>query len=312
MIPFFSIIIPLYNKGDHIKNTLKSVFNQTFIDFEVIIINDGSTDNSLEVVTSFKDNRLNIIHTQNKGVSSARNLGISNAKANYIAFLDADDLWYPDHLINLKSLIDKYPHCGLYATAYEKSFFNKKIIKAKFNNLNDNHFGIVKDYFNSSIIDGIVWTSAIAIPKKILKLYNGFNTSLESGEDTELWIKISLKEKVVFSSKITAIKVIDSISNHLSFKDKNIEFLKILNQFKIEEEENKSLKKYLDLNRFSLAINLKMTGNYEYFKSVIKHIDYSNLNVKQQVLLSTPKFFLNALKKMQFILLKNNIYLSSF
>ncbi|AXT19386.1 glycosyltransferase [Flavobacteriaceae bacterium AU392] len=312
MIPFFSIIIPLYNKGNHIKNTLKSVFNQTFIDFEVIIINDGSTDNSIKIVTSFKDNRLNIIHTKNKGVSSARNLGISNAKANYIVFLDADDLWYPDHLINLKSLIDNYPHCGLYATAYEKSFFSKKIVKAKFNNLNDNHFGVVKDYFNSSIIDGVVWTSAIAIPKKILKLYNGFNTSLESGEDTELWIKISLKEKVVFSSKITAIKVIDNTSNHLSFKDKNIEFLKALNQFKIEEEENKSLKKYLDLNRSSLAINLKMTGNYEHFKNVIKHIDYSNLNIKQQVLLSTPKLFLNALKKMQFILLKNNIYLSSF
>jgi len=89
----FSVVIPLYNKERSVKNTIESVLNQTFQDFEVIVVNDGSTDNSLEVVKSFNDERIRIINQKNSGVSSARNRGIKEAKYEWIAFLDADDLW---------------------------------------------------------------------------------------------------------------------------------------------------------------------------------------------------------------------------
>lgn len=101
----FSIIIPLYNKADYIAETLKSVLNQTYCDYEVIVVNDSSTDNSLEVASSFQDERIHIYTKENEGVSAARNYGIMHAKYDYIAFLDADDIWESDYLECQKKLI---------------------------------------------------------------------------------------------------------------------------------------------------------------------------------------------------------------
>ena len=101
----FSIIIPLYNKEKDIKKTLKSVLNQSFEDFEIIIINDGSTDNSEEIVKSIIDKRIFLYTKNNEGVSIARNYGVEKATSGFIAFLDADDYWHPNHLENLHTLL---------------------------------------------------------------------------------------------------------------------------------------------------------------------------------------------------------------
>ena len=108
-MPKFSIVIPLYNKENYIAETLQSVIEQTFKDFEIIIVNDCSTDKSLETVSDFKDPRINIInHNINSGLSASRNTGIKNAEANYITFLDADDLWKPTFLEKINFLIENY------------------------------------------------------------------------------------------------------------------------------------------------------------------------------------------------------------
>ena len=88
-MPFFSIIIPLYNKELFIKATINSVLNQTFNDFELIIVDDGSTDNSHQIVSKYQDSRILLIKQENQGVSEARNSGIKLSKSNYIAFLEA-------------------------------------------------------------------------------------------------------------------------------------------------------------------------------------------------------------------------------
>src|SRR5690348_9188230 len=90
---FFSIIVPVYNKENHISDTILSALNQTVGDFELIIVNDGSTDKSLELVQSFSDKRIVVINKPNGGVSLARNIGIKRATGEYISFLDADDFW---------------------------------------------------------------------------------------------------------------------------------------------------------------------------------------------------------------------------
>src|SRR5690606_35592492 len=113
-------IIPLYNKERHIKSTIESVLAQTFQDFEIIIVNDGSTDNSEALVNSISDPRIKYFKQENKGVSTARNFGIEKSSAKLIAFLDADDYWYPNHLNHLKTLFETFPGCGIYATGYEK------------------------------------------------------------------------------------------------------------------------------------------------------------------------------------------------
>ncbi|MDD2799760.1 MAG: glycosyltransferase family A protein [Bacteroidales bacterium] len=110
----FSIIIPLYNKAHTIKRTLDSVLNQTFTNYEIIIINDGSTDNSVSFIKSnFNDARIRIIEQENKGVSGARNRGISEAKNEYIAFLDGDDEWLPEYLEFMVKTSLEYPDAGL-------------------------------------------------------------------------------------------------------------------------------------------------------------------------------------------------------
>lgn len=113
-----SVVIPLYNKAHTIVNTLNTVFNQTYQDFEVVIVNDGSTDNGIEVIKdSFDDQRVRIIYQKNAGVSAARNRGADESRGEYIAFLDGDDEWHPEYLSTMYELIKKYPHAGLFLCA---------------------------------------------------------------------------------------------------------------------------------------------------------------------------------------------------
>ena len=125
----FSIVIPLYNKEKHVARAINSILNQTYQDFEIIIVDDGSTDFSYEEVKKINDPRIKIIRQKNLGVSSARNTGIKEAKNNYIGFLDADDKWKPDFLETIKKLIKDFPGAGAYATSYEIQKENRVLIK---------------------------------------------------------------------------------------------------------------------------------------------------------------------------------------
>jgi glycosyltransferase involved in cell wall biosynthesis len=309
---YFSVIIPLYNKEKHIKDTLKSALAQTFTDFEVVIVNDGSTDGSVEKVNFFKDERIKLHSIKNHGVSFARNYGIEKALSENIVFLDADDYWYPTHLDNLKQLIEQFPECGLYTTGYESVFYYKNIFEAKFLDLDKDFFGVIDDYFHHSLINQIAWTSAVAIPKKILDTHGNFDTTMKSGQDADLWTRIALNEKVAFDARISAQKIMTSSQNHLSKTAHVSDRVTFLNKFTEQEKTNPSFKKYMDYNRFSIAIERKMSGHSETFKRIKKDIDLRNLNTKQVLLLKSPKGVLNTLKKLQNFLLKHRIYLSAF
>ena len=308
----FSVVISLFNKEGYIKNTLDSVFKQSFKDFEVIIVNDGSTDRSIEVVSTFTDKRLKILNKKNEGASTARNLGIQAAKYEFIALLDGDDIWYPNHLKNLKELIDNFPKCGLYCTAYETLYYNKKIVKGKFLEIDDSFNGIVSDYFTSSLVNSMASSSSVAIPKMIFKNYGKFDTNIRSGQDTEFWIKIALNENVAFTSNISARIIISDQGNHLSQSDKRNDRLMVLHRFKEDEENNASLKKYMDINRFSVAIERKMNKDKQSFRAIVRDIDLSNLNTKQKILLKLPRLALYSLKKFQEFLIKQKLYLTAF
>ena len=312
MKPFFSVVIPLYNKENHIYNTIKSVLNQSFKDFEIIIVNDGSTDKSIDVISTIVDNRIEIIDKKNEGASKARNIGIQNAKSDYVALLDADDIWYPNHLQNLKHLIECFPGCGLYCSGYEISYYNKKIVGFKFYGIVDTYEEIVSDYFTSSRPGSIASSSSVAISKKIIQRHGYFDTDIKSGQDTEFWIRIALHEKVAFKSEISVRIIISEYGNHLSLSNKRIDKLKILERFKKSEVTNKSLKGYLDVIRFALAMDRKMSGDILNFVKIVKDIDLTNLNVKQQLILKLPGFAIRLLKRFQLFLIKHNIYLTPF
>src|SRR5574344_715427 len=112
-----SVVIPLYNKERYIEKTIHSVLKQSFNKFEIVVVNDGSTDNSLAIVESIRDSRIRVFDQKNSGVSAARNRGIKEAKYDFIAFLDGDDEWLSNHLPIIANLIDKYPSCGVFATS---------------------------------------------------------------------------------------------------------------------------------------------------------------------------------------------------
>lgn len=307
-----SIIIPLFNKELFIKQTLLSVLNQTFSEFEIIIISDGSTDKSVTIINDIDDERITLYTTKNKGVSHARNYGISKANTDLIALLDADDLWEPNHLENLHTLYTNFPHCGLYATNYHKQFFNGKKINTHFNGVSKDHFGIIEDYFSASTIDSIAWSSAVMIPKKIFHELGGFDEEMRSGQDTDLWIRIALKESVAFSALTTSNKIILEPQHHLSYSSNRIDRLKLFDNFKDVDTSNSSFKKYMDLNRFSVAIERKIAGDFSNYNHLKNKIDFENLNLKQRVLLNTPSVFIKLLKQIQSLLLRNDIHLSSY
>ncbi len=310
-MPFFSIIIPLYNKEKFIENTIQSALNQTFLDFELIVVNDGSTDRSLEIVKAFKDQRIKIYTIRNGGVSRARNFGIQKATTNLIVLLDADDLWKSRHLEELYNLRNAHPNCGLYAMGYTKKFDNANPMNAHYFGL-ENYYGVVPDFFSASTVDCVAWTSAVMIPKDIFKNIGYFNESLKSGQDTEMWIRIALNHKVAFCSIKTACKVLCFDENHLSISEHKIDRLKIFEFFEEEESKCSSLNKYLDLNRFSIAVDRKINGDFENYNILKNSILKKNLNFKQRLVLKCPKVVLIGLKKFQRRLIQQNIYLSPF
>ncbi|MCK9335617.1 MAG: glycosyltransferase family 2 protein, partial [Candidatus Cloacimonetes bacterium] len=119
MNPKISIIVPLFNKVNEVQRAIDSIFSQTIHNYELIIVDGGSTDGSLDVIKKYEtDPRYNLIHQVSKGISGARNEGISSATAELITFLDADDVWLPHYLEMIMKLNLKYPKAGIFATAY--------------------------------------------------------------------------------------------------------------------------------------------------------------------------------------------------
>lgn len=199
----FSIIIPLYNKATYLEKAVRSVLNQSCRDFELIVVNDGSTDNSLEVAKRLQADVFDfqIIDQANAGVSTARNNGVKNAKYPYICLLDADDWWEPTFLEEMKKLIGAFPEAGIYGSSYY-------IIKNQRKRLApigvDSEFE--RGYINycqiySRTLCMPLWTGAVVIPKNIYNQVNGFVPKLKLGEDFHLWVRIASKYPVAFLNK---------------------------------------------------------------------------------------------------------------
>lgn len=310
-MPFFSVIIPLYNKEDLVEQTITSLLNQLFTDFEVIIVNDGSTDNSLSKITPLIDSRFTIINQNNKGAASSRNTGVTLSKGSYIALLDADDLWKPNHLFELKKLIETFPSAGLYCNNYEIFYTNDLSNPAQFNfEFNDDCL-IVPDFFKASITNCVAWTSAVGFSKRKFEAVGGFNPELKTAQDLDLWIKMALKYDVAFNPKIT-MSYLFHIEDSLSKSDYNNIRYDFINNFSAQEINNPSLKLYLDINRYAVALRCKMNSELDLYKKLKTEIDYQNLNFKQKTLLNCPTILIKQFIRLHRFFKKNNIYISTY
>lgn len=195
----FSVIIPLYNKEKYIARTIQSVLRQTYDNFEIIIVDDGSTDNSLCEVKKFYDERIRIFSQKNSGVSAARNRGVEESKYDLIAFVDADDEWLPNYLSTIYSMVKKYEDCSVYATSYYIDT-NGVITANNVKELEFNNDGVMDDYFHiASINTPPLWTSAITVNKTVLKKIGSFPIGIKSGEDLLTWARLAVTNKIAYT-----------------------------------------------------------------------------------------------------------------
>jgi glycosyltransferase involved in cell wall biosynthesis len=198
-----SVIVPLYNKEQYVEQTLRSILDQTIPCDEIIVINDGSTDDSENMVRKINHPLISIYSQENAGVSAARNKGIELARNPWIAFLDADDYWLPDYLERIYGLIQSYPECKAYATA----FFLKNIVNG---NLLESvpvklHFksqsGLMGNYFQAATYSHPpVHSSAIVVRKDLIQFLGGFPEGVTSGEDLITWARIALTTSIAYST----------------------------------------------------------------------------------------------------------------
>lgn len=287
----FSVVIALYNKVSDIQKALESVNNQTFCDFEVIIIDDGSTDGSDKVVSGFKHNNQNSIITlitqKNSGVSVARNKGVEKAKFPFIAFLDADDWWHPDYLLNMKRLIDQYPEAGIYGSSYFKVKNNREV-PAKIGVDNDFRDGLI-NYFQvyAKTLWMPLWTGATIIKKSVFEEFRGFKPNLKLGEDFDLWVRVALKYPVAFCNKSLAYynQDVDDTSRGVGrfrLYDKNEYFAFNLSYLEVFENTNSQLKFLLDNLRVVSLLRYRLEEQYkEEVDQIIKGVDFKKLPLSQ-------------------------------
>lgn len=202
-----SVVIPLYNKGKSISKTLESVLNQTFQNFEIVVVDDGSTDDSVSEVLAIDDNRIRLIHQENAGVSAARNKGIQESRYDLIAFLDADDEWKADYLDTQYDLYKKYPECSVYACNYEFKKSNGEIDSTIIRMVPfQEEDGILSNYFEvASHSHPPLWTSAVMVKKQAIESINGFPVGIKSGEDLLTWARLAVKYKIAYTKSPKAI-----------------------------------------------------------------------------------------------------------
>jgi glycosyltransferase involved in cell wall biosynthesis len=264
-----SIIIPYYNNAQDIERSLRSVFEQTFQEFEIILINDASPDwdIGLSKINSFNDNRLRIInHEKNKNGAVARNTGIKYAKYEFIAFLDADDEWLPTHLdellCNLKSNNVDLVYASCLVKSNSEYILPKKGVNESLN---------LSEYLFCN--DGFIQTSGILMKSEIA-LLNPFNEQLRRHQDYDILLRLEAKNIKFSWSKPITVTVhwenndIDKKGGTIEFSEKWFEQYKVYMSKKAQTHFHKKfiVNRYLVKRDILLALKSIKNCNLKYFK----------------------------------------------
>jgi len=279
----FSIIIPVYNKANTLEASIRSVLKQTNRDFEIIIVNDGSTDNFTQIAEEYvKYQKVHIINQENEGVSVARNNGIRNAQGDFICFLDADDLYFDTHLEILDRLINKYPNNSCFVTSHV-TIFADKTQKESNQLLNDYPIDFICDNLFRLLNkrgDGIINTNCVRIKRELLFREDIFFEPKEKiGEDTDMWFRIALRHPIVISKETTTSYLREfstataKTSNSLTwiFAKRNIK------ELHISYEVKKECLKLVDRYRMTCSRDYLKEFNRELALLTLKSVEYKVL-----------------------------------
>ncbi len=297
-----SVVIPLYNKELLVGDTIRSVLNQTLQDFEIVVVDDGSSDNGPEIVRNIKDPRIRLISQRNAGVSAARNKGIKEANGEYIAFLDSDDKWLPDYLEQMSELIHKHPEADVFGCRYKfnDEFGSERPTIVRYLNF-ESRDGILENYFYvASNSDAPLWTSATVAKREALLEVGGFPEGIVSGEDLLTWAKLACRYKIAFLNETKAIyycattgptgKVPPDLKSTKDYV--GCELAKLSRKYK-----EKNVSQYVAFwYKMRSRINLNRNDRWAACKCAVKSIRYKPTLFKSWALLilsGCPRFVIN-------------------
>jgi len=268
----FSVIIPVYNHADTLTKAIESVLQQTFPSFELIVVNDGSTEDIDAIVDKYRRNIHNFVYINkgNGGVSDARNVGINHARGNYICFLDADDEYYDNHLSTIKDLIDRYGGGMMYVTSHEtvlligeSTYSNTILTKIK----KDSSF-LVDDLFDIlwKAPGTIIHINSVCIDKDIFKSVGCFEKGVKIGEDIDLFCRIGAYYNVAFTQNVTTKRYREnSMASKTGNFDYNWIFEKkvpeLLSDEAISDKKKENLKIYMNIRNMRKILHYCMMGD---------------------------------------------------
>ena len=194
-----SVIIPLYNKASSIERTLRSVLGQRVLPREIIVVDDGSTDDSASVVERIGSPLVRLLRQENRGVSAARNRAMAEASGRWVALLDGDDCWTEDYLQQVEQLIASHPDCGAYGTGFWVETDGRRT-------LGDfpSEKGVV-DFFRLAMSRYVLIPSATTLDRELALSLGGFPEGMRMGEDQYLWTKIARVSRVAFLPRAVAV-----------------------------------------------------------------------------------------------------------
>ncbi len=296
----FSVIIPLYNKVPYVAKAIGSVLAQTYTDYELVIMDDGSKDDSFAVASKAVEGFPNchLYRQANGGVSVARNNAVLLSQGEYLCFLDADDWWEPTFLQEMSTLIDEFPDAGIYGTNY--TIVNESKRKTRVAPIGVEQ-GFERGYINycrvyAKTLAMPLWTGAVSMPRTVFDEMGGFPKGIKLGEDFLLWIRVALKYKVAFLNKPLSYynQDVDAVNRGVG-RLQNPEHHMLWNlDFLSEEEKNKfDYKQLIDnLRTYSLFPYYLSKDYHEAARQELKKVDWGGQPVKTKRLYSCPLWFL--------------------
>ena len=284
----FSVIIPLYNKASYVAKAISSVLNQTFKDYELVVVDDGSKDDSAKIAEqTIKDHdHCVLIRQGNAGVSLARNNGVAASQGEYLCFLDADDWWEPMFLEEMEKLIEEFPEAGVFGVNY--TIVNESKRKTRVAQVGvDKSFE--KGYINycqvyAKTMYMPLTSISVAIPRIVFDEMKGFPDGIKLGEDFMLWIRIAMKYKVAFLNKPLSFynQDVDVANRGVGRLHKPKEHMIWNMSFLAEEEKNNSDYKQLmdNLRTFELLPYFVSKVYHDDAKKELDKVDWSKQPVK--------------------------------
>lgn len=306
----FSVVIPLYNKEAYVAKTLNSVLGQTYQNFEIIVVNDCSTDKSLDVVQGIDDSRIKIIsHSENKGLSASRNTGINAATHPYIAFLDADDQWDSTFLETIVNLIKEYPDESVFATHYRENYNDKFFIPKS--NLPISSKGktfLVRDFFEINLGRLILTQSCIVVHKTVFEQIGYYDENVTFAEDIDFYIRCFHTYNLAYYNDVCHTQnaaISGSITNNVSHKKTFPKLHKYLN-------DSDSLDKFINFYTYCIYRRMKNESARKEMRVYRKQIKYNSLSVLQILLIYLPLPFYLFLIRVKKRLLNKGYHISSY